>query len=478
MMMSMAKGGGMPGHAGHARHGRSASAPRPGRPAGQEGQGQARLRQPGQARRRAGRSSRDAEAGRRQPVRARPPDGDAAELRPVGTSSCPPTWTKYLEVAAYRCRAIRPPRIGSVPRMADALRFRGPVLPDGERRDLYVVDGRVTYEPQSRRPSWSPRAGSCPGWSTRTATSASTSTAASATRTCRAAGARRPRRRRAAAARLRVRRSTPLDPRPRRPAAADPGRPAHRPHPALHPQLRPRDRARRAAGVRRPGGAARRRLGQARRRLDRARRRRPDAVVARGVARTRRSRPRTRTAPGSPPTCFGEAALPGPDRRRHRLHRARHRALDRPDRRDGRSGASRWCRPSCSSTTSRATPTRRPAKFPAYADHMRDLHARRRDTIMAAYEAGVAIYAGTDAGGVLPARPDRRRGARAGGLRVHAGRRPRRGVLAGARLARPRRQPGRGHHRGLRGLRPRPAARTSACCADPPRVVLRGAVVA
>ena len=42
------------------------------------------------------------------------------------------------------------------------------------------------------------------------------------------------------------------------------------------------------------------------------------------------------------------------------------------------------------------------AKFPAYAEHMRDLHARRRDTIMAAYEAGVEIYAGTDAGGVLP----------------------------------------------------------------------------
>jgi imidazolonepropionase-like amidohydrolase len=30
------------------------------------------------------------------------------------------------------------------------------------------------------------------------------------------------------------------------------------------------------------------------------------------------------------------------------------------------------------------------------------LHARRRDTIMAAYDAGVAIFAGTDAGGVLP----------------------------------------------------------------------------
>lgn len=41
-------------------------------------------------------------------------------------------------------------------------------------------------------------------------------------------------------------------------------------------------------------------------------------------------------------------------------------------------------------------------KFPAYAATMRDLHARRRDTIMAAYEAGVPVYAGTDAGGVLP----------------------------------------------------------------------------
>ncbi|MGA8246706.1 MAG: amidohydrolase family protein, partial [Nocardioides sp.] len=42
------------------------------------------------------------------------------------------------------------------------------------------------------------------------------------------------------------------------------------------------------------------------------------------------------------------------------------------------------------------------ARFPAYADHMLALHARRRETIMAAYEAGVSIYAGTDAGGVLP----------------------------------------------------------------------------
>jgi imidazolonepropionase-like amidohydrolase len=41
-------------------------------------------------------------------------------------------------------------------------------------------------------------------------------------------------------------------------------------------------------------------------------------------------------------------------------------------------------------------------KFPAYAGTMTDLYERRRATIMAAYEAGVPIYAGTDAGGVLP----------------------------------------------------------------------------
>ena len=41
-------------------------------------------------------------------------------------------------------------------------------------------------------------------------------------------------------------------------------------------------------------------------------------------------------------------------------------------------------------------------KFPGYATTMTDLHARRRETIMAAYDAGVPIYAGTDAGGVLP----------------------------------------------------------------------------
>ncbi|MCM3887056.1 amidohydrolase family protein [Frankia sp. R82] len=42
------------------------------------------------------------------------------------------------------------------------------------------------------------------------------------------------------------------------------------------------------------------------------------------------------------------------------------------------------------------------AKFPAYAAHMRALHARRYDTIGAAWDAGIPIYVGTDAGGSLP----------------------------------------------------------------------------
>ncbi|WP_028658929.1 amidohydrolase family protein [Nocardioides insulae] len=39
------------------------------------------------------------------------------------------------------------------------------------------------------------------------------------------------------------------------------------------------------------------------------------------------------------------------------------------------------------------------ARFPTYAATMTDLHTRRRDTIMAAYEAGVSLYAGSDGGG-------------------------------------------------------------------------------
>jgi imidazolonepropionase-like amidohydrolase len=42
------------------------------------------------------------------------------------------------------------------------------------------------------------------------------------------------------------------------------------------------------------------------------------------------------------------------------------------------------------------------AKFPKYAAHMRALFATSRERIRTAYEAGVPIYTGTDAGGSLP----------------------------------------------------------------------------
>ncbi|WP_242424388.1 amidohydrolase family protein, partial [Frankia sp. EI5c] len=42
------------------------------------------------------------------------------------------------------------------------------------------------------------------------------------------------------------------------------------------------------------------------------------------------------------------------------------------------------------------------ARFPVYARHMRALHARRYETVANAFEAGIPIYVGTDAGGSLP----------------------------------------------------------------------------
>jgi imidazolonepropionase-like amidohydrolase len=42
------------------------------------------------------------------------------------------------------------------------------------------------------------------------------------------------------------------------------------------------------------------------------------------------------------------------------------------------------------------------SRFPSYAAHMRALHETRFERIGAAWEAGLPLYAGTDAGGVLP----------------------------------------------------------------------------
>ncbi|MBV9022638.1 MAG: amidohydrolase family protein [Streptomycetaceae bacterium] len=42
------------------------------------------------------------------------------------------------------------------------------------------------------------------------------------------------------------------------------------------------------------------------------------------------------------------------------------------------------------------------SKFPDWSAHMRRLHARRYDTVRSAYDAGIPIFTGTDAGGSLP----------------------------------------------------------------------------
>ncbi|MEU9591882.1 amidohydrolase family protein [Streptomyces sp. NPDC048193] len=41
------------------------------------------------------------------------------------------------------------------------------------------------------------------------------------------------------------------------------------------------------------------------------------------------------------------------------------------------------------------------SRFPRWSDHMRRLHARRYDTVRNAYDAGIPVFVGTDAGGAL-----------------------------------------------------------------------------
>ncbi|CCK31036.1 hypothetical protein BN159_6657 [Streptomyces davaonensis JCM 4913] len=41
-------------------------------------------------------------------------------------------------------------------------------------------------------------------------------------------------------------------------------------------------------------------------------------------------------------------------------------------------------------------------KFPSWSAHMRRLHERRYDTVRNAYDAGIPVFVGTDAGGTLP----------------------------------------------------------------------------
>ncbi|MFE0687825.1 amidohydrolase family protein [Streptomyces sp. JH002] len=116
------------------------------------------------------------------------------------------------------------------------------------------------------------------------------------------------------------------------------------------------------------------------------------------------------------------------------------------------------------------------AKFPRWADHMRRLHARRYDTVRAAYDAGIAVFAGTDAGGSLGHGLIAQEVAelRAAGLPVHA-------ALGAASwrarqwLGRPGLTEGAPADLVVYGEDPRAEL---AVLARPRRVVLRGRVVA
>ena len=328
-----------------------------------------------------------------------------------------------------------------------ALRFRGPVLPDGEARDAvrrrrpghlraaagaetaaegWIVPGpgRRPLPPRARRRRRDRRRGD------------------------RGAGDRRPRRRRAADPRLRLGRRHRVDPRPRGPAAADPGRPAHRPHQALHPQLRPRGRARRAGrrtSPRRPSaataGSSSSATGSPATRATWRRRSRAEAFAA-AIATAHEHGARVTAH------CFGEAVLPRPDRGRHRLHRARHRAVPGPDRRDGREADRAGADGDADRQVPASTPRRRgdevpgvrrahdrPARPAARHDHggvrgrraALRRHRRRRDQ---------------------PARQHRRRGGRDGGPGHARGR---------TRSAPPRGGPGSGSAGTPASTRARPA---------------------
>ena len=194
-----------------------------------------------------------------------------------------------------------------------------------------------------------------------------------------------------------------LDRRPRRPAADRPRRPAHRAHQALHPQLRRRDRAGRPG---RPRSSARRRRGDGWVKLvgdwiDRdagdldAVAGRPRSLAAAIAARARARRPGDR-ARASASESLPDLVGAGIDCIEHGTGLTDDLVAEM-----ARRGTALV--PTLVQIDNfPAYADQAEAKFPAYAAHMRDLHARRRrPSCGRRYEAGVPIYAGTDAGGVL-----------------------------------------------------------------------------
>ena len=247
------------------------------------------------------------------------------------------------------------------------------------------------------------RAGCCPGWSTRTATSGSTRTAPSTTPPSDAQATTD----RDAGALLLRDAGSPADTRwiddRAGPAADHPGRPAHRPHPALPAQLRARRSSRtswppRCAG--RPGAATAGSSWSAT--GSTASIGRPGPVLAGRRRSTRRSPPRTSEGARVTAHCFGEDCLP--DLLAAGIDCIEHATGLTEDTRGGRRGARRRDRADAGQHRTFPADRRRAAeaKFPRYAAHMRALHARRYATVREAVRGRGAGPLGTDAGGSLP----------------------------------------------------------------------------
>ena len=97
---------------------------------------------------------------------------------------------------------------------------------------------------------------------------------------------------------------------------------------------------------------------------------------------------------------FSEDALPGLIKAGHRLHRTRHRAHRRHHRPDAR--ARHRVGPHADQHIENFPGIAEAAKrYPTYAAHMRDLYARCPGGSRRRAEAGVPIYAGSDAGSMI-----------------------------------------------------------------------------
>ena len=276
--------------------------------------------------------------------------------------------------------------------------------------------------------------------------------------------------RRAGAARLRFAGGHPAAGRPGRPAGADPGRPAHR---AARRYIRelgvdledPADLPAEVARQARPTATAGSRSSATG----------STAVVGDlapcGRTNADRGRRASRTPAGARVTThvFGEDALPGLLAAGRRLHRARHRA-DRRDHRGTAAARNVHLVPTVINIANFPSFADAAGRFPTYAKHMRELHARNGDMVRTAVR-------GRDPGArrhrrrrVRRARPGRRRGDRAGRAARRAAGAVRRvaqrpGVAGPAEQRRSVRRP-------TCRLRPSdPAPPTSACCTIRPPVV-------